>query len=237
MVPEPISRLLILQDKDQRRLSLEAQLKAVPVDVAAVDAKISAEKAAIDSARTELRELEAKKKVIETEIGSAENQLARYKSQQLAVRKNDEYQALGHEIESTQAKIGGLEGQELEVMYAIDGARVRFAEAERILKANISGHEARKAVLSERDASLRAEHTRVAAEVEEARRGVEAPGLRLYDRIAARHMPVCVPLRGGKCGGCHLKVSAEVESASRGKGPSPYPTCDTCGRILWWDGA
>jgi hypothetical protein len=46
------------------------------------------------------------------------------------VRKNDEYQALGQEIATTQAHIGELEGRELEIMYSIDEARKKFAAAE-----------------------------------------------------------------------------------------------------------
>src|SRR6185295_17923348 len=125
-----IQALLILQDRDLKRLGLEAQLKAVPGDIARVEQKIASEKAAIDTARTEMRDLEAKKKVLETEIGSAEDKMGRYKTQQLSVRKNDEYQALGHEIATTQAQIGELEGKELELMYAIDEARKAFVAAE-----------------------------------------------------------------------------------------------------------
>jgi predicted nucleic acid-binding Zn-ribbon protein len=62
--------------------------------------------------------------------------------------------------------------------------------------------------------------------------------LRLYDRIAGRSLPAVVPIRGGKCGGCHLKVSSEVESAARGKTADPnaaLPICDQCGRIVYWE--
>ena len=77
------------------------------------------------------------------------------------------------------------------------------------------------------------------AEVAEARKPLDEPVIRVYDRIAARHQPVCAPLRGSKCGGCHLKVSSEVESASRGRfdPTQPLPTCDQCGRIVWWESA
>jgi predicted nucleic acid-binding Zn-ribbon protein len=44
-----------------------------------------------------------------------------------------------------------------------------------------------------------------------------------------------VPLRGGKCGGCHLKVSSEAESGSRSADPLKLGTCDQCGRVLYWD--
>lgn len=213
-------------------------MKAIPRDIATVEQKIAAEKAAIETARLELRGLESKKKLLETEIGLAEEKLAKYRTQQSQVRKNEEYQALGHEIETTQAAIGALEEQELQVMYGIDEAKKKFVAAEAELKANISGHEGRIRDFKERDVSLKAELAASQTEVAAARAPVEAPSLRVYDRIAAREMPVVVPVHGGKCGGCHLKVSGEVESAVRGKNPDPtaqLPTCDQCGRIVYWE--
>ena len=238
MISPIIQSLLILQDRDLKRLGLEAQLKAVPADIARVEQKIAAEKAAIDVARTELRELEVRKKSIETEIGSAEEKVGRYRTQQLSIRKNDEYQALGHEIATVQGQISELEGKELEVMYAIDEARKKFVAAEAELKTNISGHETRIKMLREREASLAAELKSAQAEVAAARAPVGDLRLRVYDRIASRNMPVVVAIHGGKCGGCHLKVSSEVESAARGKGTDPLaalPTCDQCGRVVYWD--
>jgi predicted nucleic acid-binding Zn-ribbon protein len=239
MLNPALETLLILQDRDQKRLGLEAQLKAVPGDVARVEAKIAAEKAAIEAARTELKELESKKKLLETEIGSAEGTLGRYKTQQSLVKKNDEYQALGHQIETTQKAISELEGQELEVMYAIDEAKKKFTAAEAVLKANISGHEARIKTLREREASLTAELKEAQTAVAAAREPVSEPHRRIYDRIAQRNMPVVVPTHGGKCGGCHLKISSEVESAARGKGgvdaAGQLATCDQCGRIVYWE--
>ncbi len=238
-MPNPVIQgLLILQDRDLKRLGLEANLKTVPIDIARVEQKIAAEKAAIDVAKTELRGLESKKKLIETDIGSAEAKIGQYRTQQLSIRKNEEYQAMGHQIETTQAQIADLEGQELEVMYAIDEAKKKFAAAEAELKANIAGHEARIKMLKERGMSLAAELTTAQAEVAAARAPVEALKLRVYDRIAARNMPVVVAVHGGKCGGCHLKVSSEVESAARGKGIDPLaqlPTCDQCGRVVYWE--
>src|SRR5471032_2439500 len=169
MANPALESLLILQDRDTKRLALEAQLKAVPGDIARVEQKIAAEKAAIETARLEARELESKKKLIETEIGSAADKLARYKTQQSLVKKNDEYQALGHEIETTEKTIGEFEGQELEIMYAIDEAKKKFAAAEGVLKANISGHEARIKMLRERAVNLGAELKAAQAAVADAR--------------------------------------------------------------------
>jgi len=239
-MPSPaIESLLILQDRDAKRLGLEALLKAVPRDVALVEGKIAAEKASIETAKQELKELEVKKKALENEIGSAEAKLAKYRTQQSMVKKNDEYQALGHEIETTEKAIGEFEGQELEVMYLIDEAKKKFAAAEAVLKGNISGHEGRIKTLREREVNVTAELKVAQAEVATTRGPVGERNLRVYDRIAVRQMPAVVPLVSlDKCGGCHLKVSGDVISAARGKGTDPLaalPTCDQCGRIVYWE--
>jgi predicted nucleic acid-binding Zn-ribbon protein len=238
MLNPVIQALLILQDRDMKRLGIEAQLKAIPGDIARVEQKIAAEKAAIDLARTEMRDLEVKKKGLENEIGSAEQKVGQYRTQQLSIRKNEEYQAMGHQIETTLAQIAELEGKELELMYAIDEAKKKFAAAEAELKANISGHEARIKTLRDRAASLTEELKSVQAEVATARTPVGESRLRVYDRIVTRNVPAVVAIHAGKCGGCHLKVSSEVESAARGKNADPVaqlPTCDQCGRIVYWE--
>jgi len=234
-----LEKLLILQGRDRRRLDLEKELKGVPADIAGVEKRIATEKSAIETAKLEWQRLEARKKDLENEIALAAQKAAKYRTQQLEVRKNEEYRALGHEIETMETQIAGLEDTQLTVMYEIEAAKGKFAAAEKELKTNISGHEIRIRSFRDREAVLTAELGNARAEVASARTPVGEPLLRLYDRIAQRYMPACVPLRGGKCGGCHLKVSSEIESATRGKGDptQPLPTCDQCGRIVWWESA
>jgi hypothetical protein len=234
-MPTPtIEKLLILQDRDQKRLTLESQLRAVPRDIAAVEQRIAAEQTEQEATRGELQQLELKKKAIENEIGAATEQMTRYKSQQLQVRKNDEYQALGGEIERTQAGIGALEEQELLVMFAIDEAKRKFATAGEELRRNVSGHEARIRMLREREAGLQSELQTVQAMVASVRQGIDETALRFYDRLAAKPgLPVVVAIREGMCGGCHLKISYNVDSEIR-KGDKLL-TCDQCGRIVFWE--
>lgn len=237
-MPTPVmEKLLILQHRDTMRLKLVAQLKALPGEVLATQQKIAGEKAAIESARSELLARETRKRTLESELAATEVKLAKYRTQQSQVRKNDEFRALGTEIETTQAAIGVLEGQQLEVMYLIDEARGTFAGDEKARRAEIAVLERRIAALHEREANLKKELSAAEAVVAEARGPIEAPVLKIFDRIAVRTQPVCVPLRGVTCSGCHLKVSAEVESAARGKGDAKLATCDQCGRIVWWEPA
>lgn len=235
-MPTPaLETLLILQERDRRRRDLEAQLAAVPRDVATVEGKIAAEKKAIDTAQQEMRELEAKKKVLETEIGSAEQKLGRYRTQQMEVRKNDEYRALGLEIETMQGTIGKLEEQELGLMYEIDTARTKFNEAAAVLKANIAGHEGKIRTLRERETNLKGELVEATEIATKAREGNDAMLLQAYDRTAKKHFPACVPVRGSKCSGCHLKISSEVEGEIRGREARGWAHCDQCGRVVYWE--
>ena len=235
MVTPALGKLLVLQDRDQRRLALETQLQTVPREIAAVNQRIAAEQASIETARGELRELEVKKKTFETEIGGSEEQLARYKNQQMQVRKNDEYQALGHEIENTQARISTLEEEELKVMFAIDEAKRRFLAAEKELKENIASHEARIRALREREINLQSELDSAQEAVAAARGAIDESNLRLYDRLAVKPgLPAVVPIRDGKCGGCHLRPSSNVTSEVRKH--DKLITCDQCTRIIYWEG-
>jgi predicted nucleic acid-binding Zn-ribbon protein len=233
MVVIKLDRLLALQECDMKRLALERQLQAVPRELAGVEARIAAEKQAIETAKIEWRELESKKKLLETEIKSAEEQVAKYKTQQMQVRKNDEYQALTHEIETTSGQIGTLEEDEIKVMFSIDEARQRFKDAEAVLKTNIAGHEEKIRVLRERATQLEGEHQAAVAAVAAARPVVPDDQLRIYDRLATKPgLPVVVPVSGGRCGGCHLKVPTHIEVLARSG--AEIATCDQCGRVVYW---
>jgi predicted nucleic acid-binding Zn-ribbon protein len=228
-----ITKLLVLQERDSRRLALEQQLKSVPREISAVEARIAAEKQAIETAKAEWHGLESKKKLLEVDIKGAEEKAAKYRTQQLEVRKNDEYRALTHEIETVEALIGGFEEEELKIMYEIDGARKRFTTAEAELKKNIAGHEEKIRTLREREIQLQAELKAALEAVAAARPLVPEPQLRIYDRIAVKPgHPVCVTVNGGKCGGCHLKVPTHIEVMA--KTGSEIATCDQCGRIAYW---
>jgi predicted nucleic acid-binding Zn-ribbon protein len=55
---------------------------------------------------------------------------------------------------------------------------------------------------------------------------------RLYDRLAIKPgLPAVVAIHEGKCGGCHLKISANADSERRKA--DQVVTCDQCGRIIY----
>jgi len=232
MAPEWLEKLLVLQDRDSHRGLIEVQLLAIPRERAAAERKISTHKALIEEAHSRVRELELKRGRIEQEIAGAEEQARKYRNQQIQVKKNDEYQALTHEIESTETRISELEGEEIQALYDLDAEREKAAAEEKAQNEEIAFLEGQLVKLTEKDRNLKVEVERAIEAVDAARGEVPAKSLRVYDRLArALALPVIVPLRGQKCLGCHLRVSAGVDAEVRGGGE--LIACDNCTRILY----
>ena len=120
MIDPEVQKLLTLQARELKRDEIDKELAAVPLKIQEIERKKQAARDQFDQAKQTLRSLEAQRKTLENEIASNEAQVTKYKNQQLSVKKNEEYQALTHEIDTTQAKIGDLETEELEVMEQID---------------------------------------------------------------------------------------------------------------------
>jgi predicted nucleic acid-binding Zn-ribbon protein len=232
MLLPALEKLLIFQDRDQRRQAFETQIKQVPDEIAAVRRKIEEERAGVETAKAAWREAEAKRKALETEIGLAEQKAARFRTQQLEVRKNDEYQALGHEIETVAAQVAALEEKELVLLYEIDESKAKVKAAEAAAAQGIAVHEARIRTLQEKESTMRQALAALQGELEAARAAVPEAALAIYVRIAKRvPLPVCVPLRELRCSGCNLKVSSGISSDVRAG--SKLVTCENCDRIVF----
>ncbi|MCB1129094.1 MAG: hypothetical protein KDM81_21525, partial [Verrucomicrobiae bacterium] len=113
---EAIEKLLILQDRDRQIGSLEAELAVIPPQRLAKQQKAAAARAKAEAARKVVMELETARKQLELEVETQQENIHRFSLQQFQTKKNDEYQALGREIEGARRKISKLEDQQLELM-------------------------------------------------------------------------------------------------------------------------
>lgn len=230
-----IERLLILQDRDRKRLNLIHSLEAVPLEAAKASAAIAEIRAQIDARKRDLQELQVRARQVQGKVLSTEEQIIRYKTQQLQVKKNEEYQALNHEIESAQAMVGTLEDEELTLLLDIDTRQEQLAAEQGEAQQQTDLLEKEIATLREREVTLAAQRTQAEAEAAEAAQAVSAVYLEAYRRVGQRRarQPWVVALAEHKCGGCHLKVSGEI--ASRVRDAQEAVHCDSCGRILYWE--
>ncbi|MEM9227504.1 MAG: C4-type zinc ribbon domain-containing protein, partial [Verrucomicrobiota bacterium] len=170
---------------------------------------------------------------VDNEMQSLEAKVVKYKTQQMEVKKNEEYQALTHEIEGLQVRIGELEEREIELLVQFDDDTVVANTAETEHREQISIFEKEIARLKAQEADVKAQIGQASADVDSAREGVPTDWLKAYQRAQQRRARPqwVVPMQDQHCGGCHLKVSAEVEGkVLTDKEPA---FCDSCGRMLY----
>ncbi len=226
--------LLVLQDRDMNVQRIERSLAELPNERATTQGKIDGYTAEIEAGRQRVKEMEVRGKSIEAEIAEVENQALKYKNQQLLVKKNEEYQALTHEIESTEKKTSELEEQEIELLYELDEARKTQGESEVEWNEKIDAEKRFLGRLDEKESQLNSEIDAARAALAQVKGEIDPPSLSVYQRVSrGLKFPIIVALRDSKCEGCHMRVSASVEVETR-KG-TEITTCDNCGRILYWD--
>jgi predicted nucleic acid-binding Zn-ribbon protein len=228
-----IEQLLVLQDRDRRLLRVRAELAAIEPQRQAMKAKSAGAAAAHEKARQRTLQLESRRKELDLEIEGQKKLIERYTGQQLQTRKNDEYQALTKEIEHCRATITRIEDQQLELMEQAEGAQRELAaataalkEAQALVERELAQLAASEDNLKRELANLEAERARLAAAVDESARN-------RYERILkSRGDKVLVGIEHGVCGGCHMRIPAQVVVQCRAQ--QELVNCTNCGRLLYY---
>lgn len=234
MVAEWIQGLLVLENRDMRLDAVRRQLEDAPRELAANQAKSAALRESISAAEANIKSMEARRKGMEVEVAQIEEAIRRFKTQQLLVKKNEEYAALEAEIQHAHDKISALEDEQLALMDDMDAAVAALAELRAQVERDIATIEHHNSQLRQAHAAAEAALEEAAAAVKSCEAQVDAALLAQYRyvRSQVKRPPVVVPLEAGRCQGCHLRVSGEVESMVRRA--HELARCDNCGRILYW---
>ena len=229
---EAIEKLLAIQDKDQRIRTFRVELAAIPAEKAAKERLIAEAASRLENARTRAREIEVQKKTHEVEAASKRDQIARYKTQQMQTRKNEEFSALAHEIETVEKAVVQIEDREIELMEEAESLKPLISSAEQTCAADKSKYEAQISTLGEKSANLK---TRI-SELEEARQAAAAEMdedlLDRYNRLfQTKNAAAVVALEHEVCTGCHMKVTTQTSVELRAE--KAIISCPQCGRILF----
>jgi predicted nucleic acid-binding Zn-ribbon protein len=230
-----VKQLLVLQDRDRKLRQFKAELKRAPLERKEMESRASGTSGNLEAARQKAKEIEVKRKELENEAGVRREKINKYQAQKLETKKNDEYQAISHAIESLEKEITAIEDQELELMEAAEKQKPIIAAAEQEAAATKAQVQRQMADLDEKVkvieaqmAELQAERAQLAAEVEE---DLLDTYQRLFDTKDAQAV---VPLTNEICQGCHVKAQTHIiHSVRAGK---TVTTCLNCGRILYPEG-
>ena len=226
-------QLLLLHSRDRRLKTLKNDLEKLPGELEYMDKKIFEEKESIRLAMEEWKTLESKNNSLEKDILSHRDQIARQRNRQLEVKKNEEYQALEHEIANLETKIDELESEQIETLDKIDDARETAEVAEKKIAQRVieleKEREERVAFGKQAEIDVQSLETQIV----ETREEVEPDFLSVYDRVSkiVSRPPYMAPLEDQKCSGCHLRVSNDVVSSVLVE--KKLTQCDQCGRIVY----
>jgi uncharacterized protein len=231
-VHSELEHLLVLQDRQQKIRQIENEIRTVPLQRKSLESQLATSVAALDGVKQRARQVEIDRKNLELDVGTRQQSIARLRTQQYETRKNDEFQAIGNEIQRYEKEISEIEDRELELMDQADKLKSEVTIEEK----NASGtkesiarqmkdlEEKSKALTSRLDA-LQKEREDLAAKIDE-------DLLDRFDRLfASKGDAAVVALEHDVCTGCHMKVTTATANLVRtGK---EIVNCEQCGRILY----
>lgn len=230
---EAIEKLLILQDRDRKIARITDELARIEPERDQMKSRAASTQSSLEAAKLRGKQIESQKKDLELEVEAQKQKIAKYSIQQFETKKNDEFKAIGHEIETCKATITKIEDKEIELMEQAEVAQ------KDILAATQTANEAKKhiegqiAELSGREENLNKELAELTANREELANAVEEDMRNRYERLLKnKGGSVVVGIQHGVCGGCHMKFPQQVVLSCRRE--EEIVTCPNCGRILYY---
>jgi uncharacterized protein len=230
---EVIEKLLVLQDRDRNLIRTEAELESIEPEKQMALRKCDASLKALEEAKLKVNEIESKRKERELEVQAFNEKIAKYSNQQLETKKNEEYQALTREIKGCNEKIGDIETDILMLMDEAEAAATALkesqADADKVkgfVESQVADLDERQKNLDDRLDELDEERDKLAAEIDET-------SLRKYERLLKlRGDNIVVGIEHSACGGCHVKVPAQVILSC--KQEEELTGCPHCSRLLYF---
>jgi len=230
---DTIEKLLILQDRDQKMRRVQGELARIAPDRQSLKAKASAAQAELENAKLRIKQVESARKDLELEVETKKQMIARYANQQFQTRKNEEYRALAHEIETCKAEIFKIEDREIELMEqaeAVQSEILRATQAASDAGKLAKEQEGRLATLEQ---NLQKELRELEANREALAEAVDTAARARYERLARnKGENVVVGVQHGVCAGCHMKLPPQLLVTCQAE--KELVGCSNCGRILYY---
>ena len=230
---EEIDRLWALQGLDEQALAVRQIQARFPEQRRELVHRIVETRERLEQAKARLTESQKQRRDLEREAGALGEQERHFQQQLPAIRKNEEYTALLHEIEAARRKRSEVETRALEWMEVEEREQGERPVLEQALKGAEAEAAARAKLIGAEEASEQAK-----LDVLEARREAHLkelpPSTRArYERVhASRDGRAVVAILKGACGGCYRTLPPAVLQEARRR--DRMMSCEGCGRIIVW---
>jgi predicted nucleic acid-binding Zn-ribbon protein len=229
-----LKNLLKLQELDLKIEKLRLRETEIPKQ----KSRFSIHKKRLDDelkgSETRHKNLLLEQRDCEGEIATKQADIKKKEGQLLAVKKNEEYQALLHEMEMSRKQIAAKEERIIAIMMEMDEAKSCLEEDKKRIGAELAEIESECAKIDEELAVAVAERKALEARRAPLLGSIETGLLRKYERIrqAKKTGPAIVPLQGESCSGCFMSITAQnVNEILAG---DKFLPCHHCGRLVYY---
>lgn len=228
-----IEKLLILQDRDRKIIRTKNELAHVDPERKSLQSKLAKAQETLENAKTRGKQIESERKRLELDIEALKEKIAKYSVQQFQTKKNEEFRAIGNEIEGCKKQIFELENKEIELMEQAEVAAKQVAEATKIYNDDKKRIDGQVTDLGGREQNLKKELEGLQSNRAELAGAVDESTLARYERLLKnKGENVVVGISNGVCGGCHMKFPMQIiVSCKKEEG---LVTCPNCARILYY---
>jgi len=228
-----LETLLCLQELDLKIEALKMREVEIPKQKGKYEIHRKRMVAELEAREAGYKKLAVEQHECEGEIAQMQSHIDKYNQQLYAIKKNEEYQALLHEIDVLKKQIGLKEERILAILMEMDDAKARLEEDKKRIDAELRNIDRECAAIdAELEAAVKA---REALEADRAPLKKQiAPDLLLrYQRIrrSKKSGPAVVALNDEVCTGCNMAIPPQIanEVLEGGK----MHTCNHCGRLLY----
>jgi predicted nucleic acid-binding Zn-ribbon protein len=226
--------LLSLQEIDGRIRELQQEIRDIPTRKGMEKGRLSDTTERLESAKAKYQGMQAKIADLDTSIALQNERIRKFRQQQLSLRTNEEFRAMGQQIQSAEKEVERLELEQLTLQEGLDPMKEDMESIRAKLAEELEGVDATLNELEERMVQAEEMLGKLKKERIEAEKAVSKQFLQYYIRVKKSRWPVAVPLQDGSvCGGCHL---VQPPSSLRMLEHNTVPvTCQMCGRMLYLD--
>jgi len=227
-----LKQLIRLQSIDLSIQDLRARIDKFPGISKALDEKLRSAQAGVEAAKEKGKSNQSNRKKLESDIIAVEGKISKYRDQMMAVKTNEEYRALQHEIEHSQQGIRKIEDDILNLMLEAETGASDLKAAEALLKEDQQKVQVERKQLEEenkRDLGALDGYLKERKEIE---RAVPDDLVSQYDRVRKHRGGIGVaPARNEKCEICQVRIRPQVFQLIRKN--DRIIACDACQRILY----
>jgi hypothetical protein len=228
-----LAALISLQELDTLADQARKRLADLPAAEEAIRARIAAAALSVEAIKAQLADNQNGRRALEKDVAGVDTRLARFDDHKAAVKTNQEYTALLHEIATAKAEKDAIEEKILGLMEAADGlTKDRKAAEATLAQAEREGQEARASLGKERTA-IETELLRLAGERKRETTDVGAALLAKYEQLLRQRRGIAVAAMNGEmCTACHVRQ--RPSAAQQVRRNDSIVQCESCQRILYF---